>query len=66
MRPDLTGWERQFVRSVGEKKHLSPKQQALIAQLVAQYLNKFPSFEGNGIPNQRHSEHRNPSAAQPN
>ena len=38
MRPDLTGWERQFIRSVGEKKHLSPKQQALVERLCATYL----------------------------
>ena len=50
MRPDLTGWERQFIRSVSEKKHLSPKQEALIARLVTQCLNKFPSFEGKRRP----------------
>jgi hypothetical protein len=38
MRPDLTGWERQFISSVSGKKHLSPKQEALIARLVTQYL----------------------------
>jgi hypothetical protein len=38
MRPDLTGWERQFICSVSGKKHLSPKQEALIAKLVTQYL----------------------------
>ena len=38
MRPDLTGWERQFIRSVGEKKHLSPKQQALVERLCREYL----------------------------
>jgi hypothetical protein len=37
MHPDLTGWERQFIRSVGGKKHLSPKQQALLVRLCAQY-----------------------------
>jgi hypothetical protein len=42
MRPDLTDWERQFIRSVGKKKHLSPKQQALIARLVTQYLEGAP------------------------
>jgi hypothetical protein len=40
MRPDLTGWERQFIRSVGEKKHLSPRQEALIARLVENYLSE--------------------------
>jgi hypothetical protein len=38
MRPDLTDWERQFIRSVGGKKHVSPKQEAIIARLCAQYL----------------------------
>jgi hypothetical protein len=38
MRPDLTDWERQFIRSVGEKKHLSPKQQALVERLCREYL----------------------------
>jgi hypothetical protein len=42
MRPDLTDWERQFIRSVGEKKHLSPKQQALVARLVTRYLEGAP------------------------
>jgi len=38
MHPDLTDWERQFIRSVGEKKHLSPKQQALVERLCREYL----------------------------
>jgi hypothetical protein len=38
MRPDLTDWERQFIRSVGEKKHLSPKQQVLVERLCREYL----------------------------
>jgi hypothetical protein len=38
MRPDLTGWERQFVRSVGGKKHLSPKQLEIVERLCTQYL----------------------------
>jgi hypothetical protein len=42
MRPDLTGWERQFIRSVSGKKHLSPKQEALLVRLYATYLEAQP------------------------
>jgi hypothetical protein len=34
----LSVWERGFVRSVSEKKHLSPKQLEIIAELVAKHL----------------------------
>ena len=43
MRPDLTGWERQFVRSVGGKKHLSPKQLEIVERLCTQYLERKTS-----------------------
>jgi hypothetical protein len=43
MRPDLTSWERQFICSVRGEKNLSPKQEAIIARLVTQYLEGKPS-----------------------
>jgi hypothetical protein len=43
MRPDLTGWERQFICSVSGKKHLSPKQERLLVRLYATYLEGKPS-----------------------
>jgi hypothetical protein len=38
MRPGLTEWERRFVKSISAQKKLSPKQQAVLDQLVAKYL----------------------------
>jgi hypothetical protein len=38
MRPDLTVWERNFLKSIGTQKKLSPKQQAVVDRLAAQYL----------------------------
>jgi len=43
MRPDLTAWERNFVRSVSQRKKLSPKQAALVDRLARQYLEGKPS-----------------------
>jgi hypothetical protein len=38
MRPDLSDWERSFVRDVSKRRKLSPKQEARILRLVARYL----------------------------
>jgi hypothetical protein len=43
MRPDLTHWEKNFVRSVSQLRKHSPKQQALLDRLVRQYLEAKPS-----------------------
>ena len=42
MRPDLTGWERKFIGSVGEKKHPSSKQQRVLSELFTRYLEGAP------------------------
>jgi hypothetical protein len=36
----LSSWEREFVRDVSKRPKLSPKQQAIIARLVTQYLEE--------------------------
>ena len=38
MRPELTHWERNFVRSISHRTRLSPKQQQIIDRLCATYL----------------------------
>ena len=38
----LSDWERDFVRSVGEKKHLSPKQLEIVERLCRRYLEGAP------------------------
>jgi len=38
----LSKWERGFVRSVSGKKHLSPKQLAVVERLCREYLKETP------------------------
>ena len=38
MRPELTHWERKFLRSISHRTRLSPKQQQIIDRLCATYL----------------------------
>ncbi len=38
MRPDLMGWERQFIRSVSQRRKISPRQQEILDALCAKYL----------------------------
>jgi hypothetical protein len=42
--PNLTDWERDFIRDVTRHKHLSPKQQEKILLLVEKYLRKEGSL----------------------
>jgi hypothetical protein len=36
----LTGWEREFIRSLVTHKHISPKQQGTLLDLHAKYFAK--------------------------
>jgi hypothetical protein len=37
---ELSAWEQNFVRSVSRQRKLSPKQEALVERLYAQYRDK--------------------------
>ena len=43
MQEGLTGWEREFVRSVSQQRKLSPRQQAVLDSLVEKFLEANPS-----------------------
>jgi hypothetical protein len=42
--PNLTGWEREFIRDVVTHKNLSPRQQEKILLLMEKYLKKERSL----------------------
>ena len=42
MLPNLTGWERGFIRDVSQRKKLSPQQQQILDRLAWLYLEGTP------------------------
>ncbi len=38
MRPDLTDWQRAFVRDISKRRKLSPRQQEILDKLIEKYL----------------------------